>query len=53
MAETSYHKLERRLVLLAWLNRHFGFEDNEDFLKPIFYSFKIADVDSQRIAKSR
>lgn len=30
-----YHKLERRLVLLAWLNRHFGFEDNEDFLKSL------------------
>ncbi len=35
MADTTYQKLERRLVLLAWLNRHFGFEDNEDFLKSL------------------
>lgn len=31
----EYQKLERRLVLLAWLNRHFGFEHNEDFLKSL------------------
>ncbi|MFW6154232.1 MAG: DEAD/DEAH box helicase family protein [Planctomycetota bacterium] len=29
---SSFHKLERRLVLLAWLNDLFGYESNRDLL---------------------
>lgn len=29
---SEYVKLERRLVLLAWLNGHFGFDNNRDLL---------------------
>jgi len=29
---TQYVKLEQRLVLLAWLNGHFGYENNRDLL---------------------
>lgn len=28
----SFLKLEQRLVLLAWLNGHFGYENNRDLL---------------------
>lgn len=28
----QYVKLENRLVLLAWLNGHFGYEHNRDLL---------------------
>jgi hypothetical protein len=28
----DYVKLEQRLVLLAWLNEHFGYENNRDLL---------------------
>ncbi|MBU0990727.1 MAG: hypothetical protein KJ823_11090 [Proteobacteria bacterium] len=28
----SFLKLEQRLVLLAWLNGHFGYERNRDLL---------------------
>ena len=31
-AAAQYVKLEQRLVLLAWLNRHFGYESNRDLL---------------------
>ncbi|MDP3096945.1 MAG: DEAD/DEAH box helicase family protein [Syntrophales bacterium] len=30
--KSEYVKLERRLVLLAWLNGHFGFDNNRDLL---------------------
>ncbi len=29
---TQYIKLEQRLVLLAWLNWHFGYDNNRDLL---------------------
>lgn len=29
---SEYVKLEQRLVLLAWLNEHFGYENNRDLL---------------------
>jgi hypothetical protein len=29
---SEYVKLEQRLVLLAWLNGHFGYENNRDLL---------------------
>jgi len=29
----QYVKLEQRLVLLAWLNGHFGYEHNRDMLR--------------------
>jgi hypothetical protein len=31
----QYIKLEQRLVLLAWLNGHFGYEHNRDLLADI------------------
>jgi len=31
-ANAEYVKLEQRLVLLAWLNGHFGYENNRDLL---------------------
>jgi len=33
--KSEYVKLERRLVLLAWLNGHFGYENNRDLLADI------------------
>jgi hypothetical protein len=30
-----FQKLEQRLVLLAWLNGHFGYEHNSDLLADI------------------
>ena len=36
----QYVKLEQRLVLLAWLNGHFGYDSNRDLLadgKPVLY----------------
>jgi hypothetical protein len=32
---SSFQKLEQRLVLLAWLNGHFGYENNRDLLADI------------------
>jgi len=29
---SSFQKLEQRLILLAWLNGHFGYENNRDLL---------------------
>lgn len=29
---SSFVKLEQRLILLAWLNGHFGYEHNRDLL---------------------
>ena len=29
---SSFKKLEQRLVLLAWLNGHFGYDNNRDLL---------------------
>jgi hypothetical protein len=31
-AQSPFQKLERRLVLLAWLNGQFGYENNRDLL---------------------
>jgi hypothetical protein len=31
-AASKYVRLEERLVLLAWLNEHFGYENNRDLL---------------------
>ena len=31
-AASEYVRLEERLVLLAWLNQHFGYENNRDLL---------------------
>ena len=33
--KSEYVKLEQRLVLLAWLNGHFGYENNRDLLADI------------------
>ena len=30
--QPSFQKLEQRLVLLAWLNGQFGYENNRDLL---------------------
>ena len=30
---SSFQKLEQRLILLAWLNGHFGYGNNRDLLR--------------------